>query len=332
MDDIDPGRRLVQIGKTLWSARVNQKIPYSQRVVVVGAEGTDLRVEIGSNRKSAAVTWHQPSYQMAWRDIGIAVGIGCLPLLFYYWQGEPIEWIHIGIGATLAFLVLFYFYWENRRKKALLRVALMMGFTFYPDMESWFPDRPDIFDFGLFMCEGRMGIETPVLTGSFDSNDVLLFDYKYGGGRQYETSKRQTVACFKLHRTIPSFQLIAKAKKFEIVKAHRPVVSSRIHFDKNPTFSKRYSLYASDANAVGAMFYPNIVNFFERQEDWSVNFFERLGHRIVVLVMHGEREDWSVEAGRGWLLVYRHGSTVNPRQIPGFLDETKRIFMLFTKN
>jgi len=195
--------------------------------------------------------------------------------------------------------------WEKNQKKAHHRVALLMGFTSYSDIGVWFQDIPDILEFGLFSwAEDTFGVQTPVLRGSFSSNDVLLFDYVYGQQAQHSCWSRQTVACFKqANITIPNFQLIAK-KNFYVNPDFRTFRGSRIQLENNPTFSKRYSLHASDEHEVRAMFDQIMLDFFAHHEGWSV------------------------EAGRGWLLVYRRGSTVEPAQIPSFLAETKRIFIL----
>ena len=71
-------------------------------------------------------------------------------------------------------------------------------------MEAWLPDSPDIFDVGLFMSEGKEGVQGPILRGSFNGNDVILLNYILGGSSTHDPVRDQTVTCFKLHKnTIP---------------------------------------------------------------------------------------------------------------------------------
>ena len=112
-----------------------------------------------------------------------------------------------------------------------------------------------------------------------------------------------TVACFRLgEKTLPDFDLRPELTYHKVVSAFG---YQDIDFATHPEFSKSYLLRGSDENAIRMLFRPDMLNFFAGQKGWSV------------------------EVRGNWLVVYGLDHTVQPQDLPGFLEQTMRVFRLF---
>ena len=98
----------------------------------------------------------------------------------------------LAVAILLGIILFVYFYQNKKRKEELQRMALEIGFTSYPSIDSIPVDsRPEPLDFP-YVTKDVGGV---ILHGKIDSVDVLIFDHarlEEGG----EDSTTQTVACF----------------------------------------------------------------------------------------------------------------------------------------
>jgi len=186
-----------------------------------------------------------------------------------------------------------------RRNKLLRRVASEIGFTFHTDVSSVLTNNSHPLDhsFPLPRTWDITNVQEGILRGNVSSNEVLLFDFDMG---DEETYKVRTIACFQLHeKASADFELRPKTT-FETVKS--------LFSGTDPEFLGVYVVrWSSDVPPECAQLPEGIGKF--------------------CLPYQG----WFVEVNRGWLFVYRSGCKVRPGELPSFLNETKRIFMLFSK-
>jgi hypothetical protein len=213
------------------------------------------------------------------------------------------ELLLIGIIFVVAGLIVsIVFYLDQKRTKALAQIALQMGFSFRPKDLNLLSE--GFAHLHLFQ-QGHSKTPKNVLKGAANGMETVLFDYSYrvGSGKNSNTY-HQTVCLFHLQdRSLPSFELRPENLLDKLVQVFG---YQDIDFEASPEFSKNYLLRGSDPDVVRALFRPETIHFFKEQGGWSV------------------------EGGSGWLLIYRNNRRVQPEEMRGFLESSRRILSLFT--
>jgi hypothetical protein len=193
-------------------------------------------------------------------------------------------------GAAVAIGVVH----EKRRRAALETVGAGLGLSYQRDgrallgqMRSHIP---------LFQ-RGHSRRARNVLSGEIEDLIVHVFDFSYTirSGKNNRTY-RQTVVVFGGTATgMPAFALAPERFGHRI--AEKLFGMQDIDFEAYPEFSRRYRLSGADEAAIRARFDASLLEFLERQD--------RL----------------NLEAGGGWLVVFRQGRRVKPEGIGAFLEE-----------
>ena len=213
---------------------------------------------------------------------------------YWPWPILPI----IIFSGIIVFVVVGYLF-ERKRSQALEVIASSMGLSFRK--KEKLPQDVKAARFHLF-SQGASNIQN-VMYARVEGIDISLFGYSYAKGR---SRYNQTVAVFcSESRTLPNFDL---RPEHVFHRIGRVFGYQDIDFETHPQFSSNYLLRGEDENAIRKIFTYDILAFFSNNTGLSV---EARGNR---------------------LLVYRHKKRAKPDDIPSFLHEARRIFVLFRES
>ena len=204
------------------------------------------------------------------------------------------------LGAfALMIAIIWVASWKKGKQRAsdLRTVADTLGFHYVGNDSS-----PTVqVNTALFRRGSRRRFRN-VMKGAHGNYQVSIFDYSYTvSGGESSSTYTQTVTAFHQDRQLPLFELRPEGFLDRITEAF---VHRDINFETHPEFSKRYVLRSEDETAIRAMFTPALLSFFE--------------------MLPPERK-WHLEGSGSTLLAYRASSTVPPKEIQTFLDETRAI-------
>ncbi len=213
---------------------------------------------------------------------------------------QPPKFFYLTILITVAIMVailVLVWYSQKWRRDRLERLAQEMGFSFDAKGET----------LGAVGCQGlpllqRAAVLSNVLRGHYNAVETVLLDCQTGRGKQ---AVHQTVACFRLARGLPAFELRPESVFDKIGAA--TLGYQDIDFEANSAFSKSYLLRGADEASIRALFNDTVLRFFEQQKGW-----------------------W-VEAMGDWLGVYRRGRLVSPGKIKSFLEEARGVSQVFAR-
>jgi hypothetical protein len=198
--------------------------------------------------------------------------------------------------VVMAVVIVASVLYSKKRTRELTEVAQRIGFQFIGSGSGpSFPSQPKI-----SMLQRTRGRFNNVMTGSSGGLQISLFDYSYPAGK---SSVTQTVVSFSQDKQLPSFAL--RPENF-LDRIGDALVHNDIDFDSNPEFSKRYLLKSPDEAGVRRLFTPSLLTYLEQLQT-----------------------NWYVEGTGPLLIVYHGGRTVNPSDLPVFLEETSRIARTF---
>lgn len=236
---------------------------------------------------------------------------GRIPPLFASYNFDDV--LPVLLAVVVALLIVRMVIVKLRSKKRIRELqsgALLMGYTFDGEGTALLAQIGDL-PVHLFSI-GTAKIINNVLRGP----GVVLFDYQHttiGGRSKYTT--RQTVAGFSYPgATIPQFRLGPEHWWNKVTDGLISVNTHKlklIHFDSNPTFSKRFHLRGPDEPAIHTFFAPPLLTYLESLP---------------------EKSAWTVEGAGSWLIVYVHGHLTAPAALRAFADETSAIAAQIASN
>ena len=194
-------------------------------------------------------------------------------------------------AVVLTFILLA----RGRRRRGLERAAQEMGFAYEPN--------PSVTGTELLLelplLKRNTGLSN-LMRGSTGMGEVVVLDVRTGGGKQ---ASYRTAALYRLAlKRLPVFELRPE-HLFDKVGA--AFGYKDINFESNPEFSKAYKLQGADEMAVRELFHSGRLMFFEQNKGWSV------------------------EGAGEWLAVYRQVTSVAPKKLRTFVEETGRVVAAF---
>ena len=220
-------------------------------------------------------------------ELIVASGSGVVPGWFYAVMG-------LGIAAFIWWLVQS----DKKRTAKMLSLVTSLGGTFHKEATTA--------DDGLIAgshlaTQGRNRkmfniVELP------PKERCVLFDFQYWQGPigTDGITVVMTVVRFQSDKLlqVPPFVLRPENLGDKVSAA---LGSNDINFPEYAAFSKKYLLRSQDEAAARQFFTPAIIAFFEQEPGW---FAEVSGDR---------------------LFVYRESDIPNPEEIPGFLENRRRV-------
>ena len=225
--------------------------------------------------------------------------------------GTNIEVLCLEIaGGVLALLVLVYFLEEYKRRAALSRIALTMGFSFIPAGDilkaEGLSQLPLFSKSFLDFTKAKN-----VLRGNVDGVEVALFDYRvFRSMREYTTIFwLQTVAALRLSGSVlPLFKLTTLGTR---VLVSKKLLAKRVEFPAHQGFSRRCMLWSPDEEGVRKLFQQKLLDFFAR---WGKRYaVEGEGNWLVISTPVGTKFD----------------TRIKPEQMQSFLGEATEVLRVF---
>jgi len=116
----------------------------------------------------------------------------------------------IGVIAAFILFAIFGSIAEKKRREALAALASRLGFRFSPGKDYSIPDR---FVFLKRIDQGSNRYAFNVLTGAYNGEQVLIFDYHYettstdSKGRRQKTSHYLSIYLFFLPKSFPELTI-----------------------------------------------------------------------------------------------------------------------------
>ena len=224
-------------------------------------------------------------------------------------------WILGFVVLVLATSYLYGRHSSQQRTQKLREIALKLNMTFLPlDPEL---EKEELRFLPLFFKSSR-GFEDAtdsdpaewdvrprdILRGNVDEREIIIFNYTYTtGSHKSSTTHYHTVAAFRVD--LPIFTL--KPEKM-LQKIGAALGMQDIDFDNYPAFSSAYQLSAEDESVVRRIFAAPILRYFSANKDWRV------------------------EAGGGWLIVYKKYFLDTLVDYSKFRDDASEIATLFDQN
>jgi hypothetical protein len=198
------------------------------------------------------------------------------------------------------------FFLRGRRTKNLMNGAVRHGFTFMGNID--FTPKDKFASLRLFTLQSP-GTMKNVL--KYSSPPLWVFDYEYFIPRDQDVG--QTVALFEMSKTDWPPLVVESRKRERFTVAAMRLLTQKIanwqlsykevDFSFNPKFSKHYRVFCG--------------NDQERLKDLiaapALDFF-------------CQNPGWNVEALNQWLLIYRHGKYVKPKELDTFINSVFAIY------
>jgi len=208
--------------------------------------------------------------------------------------------------AFVVVLVWFLMRLENKKKldrmQQMQRCAQTLGFSFTPTSKK----QAKTGGLHLFTL-GHSREALNVMTGERNETGMAVFDYRYiiSGGKSARLF-RQTVARFyPVGLDLPEFNLRPEKLYHKIASM---VGYQDIDFTRHPTFSGQYLLRGTDEEAIRRLFDINVITFFERNPDLSV---DGIGNHLIV---------------------YYHNKRMEPHEMSRFIDLAGQVYDVLRKN
>lgn len=217
---------------------------------------------------------------------------------------------------VVAVVIGLIFYQARKRAQDLERVAQELGLRFEAkEAKEALPDP----GFGALPLFQHSRARSNILSGRRGTGDIFLADVRVGSGKN---SYMQTVACFHLRgRGLPKFELMPESWGHKLAQAFG---YKDIDFESSPEFSRSYQLRGEDETGVRGLFGADLLHFFTGEKGWTV---EGAGDWLCVFFTG---EEGSTVEGAGDR--YRFASTVSPKDIRAFLDETEAVAQQFARS
>jgi hypothetical protein len=218
------------------------------------------------------------------------------------WSGP---WWLIVLGFALALLIGTAVYARRSRRSGFFGAAARLGLAPFLGPVPFNPEERK--GFNLF-SRGYSATWTNLMVDNPDVPSALLFDFSYRFGLRIIASVgySQTVAAFSARLTsLPDFQLTPTTS----LERMAPKLGLQgLYFESRPEFRKRYWLRARDEISVRAIFTDTRIDHLAASDPQAMWYVEKIGR---------------------WLLVYSHGRTYSPADLPGFFVAARAMADLF---
>lgn len=214
-------------------------------------------------------------------------------------QFGPFGFIALALGV-FALIAGLAAYSAHRRTKALQQLAESLGFQFSDtvglELIRNFPR------FQLLMA-GRSQRIANLLSGSTESTQVMMFDWKYvtGSGKNSHTHHTTVIAIQSAELDLSPF-LCRPETVFDWLGL--TFDGRDIDFEDRPLFSKKYHLHGNHESRVRKLFDVEVSEFFEK-------------HEGAYAEGHGE-----------WLIYYQADRAVSPVKLPDRFKEAFQLYVL----
>ena len=171
--------------------------------------------------------------------------------------------ILVGVFAYVAHLQ------AKRRREAFERLAMELGFSFFPDKDSHFAKRYGFLD---HMDDGHRRYAYNRLSGEIEGQKINLFDY------HYETYSRDSKGRRTTHHHYFSIFTLSLPQRFPELNIEREGFFSKIGqalgFDdidfESVEFSKRYKVKSDDKKFAYDFCNAQMIDYLLRQRDLIV--------------------------------------------------------------
>jgi len=217
------------------------------------------------------------------------------------------------IIAVIILIILGALYFEFQRGSEMEKVAKDMGFVFHPGLQT-IPEELEELEFDLF-TQGPPNIKNR-MEGSRDDRRVTILDFTYTsmsaaeGQRDYPVTddhsgfedRSQSVIWIESSATFPDFDLSPTGIHKRTVGARLGL--SRLTFDGRNDFNERYVLLVRNAEQVRRLFSDELIAYL-------------IKHPGLVFESRGKNS-----------LFYRFEDRVDPKAIPGFLEDVLAVMKI----
>jgi hypothetical protein len=212
-------------------------------------------------------------------------------------------WIVIvGVIVFIAALVGVILYFDRRRSKKIEALAQSLGLTFRrkpTEADNTLPA-------GSYLAnEGHGRIVSNVLEAArSDELNFTIFDYQYtiGYGKSSSTYNQTVTRMQSGLFHLPQFILFPETF---FAKMGKMFGKTDINFPESPEFSRKFVLRGDDEAAIRGLFNPALRHALEAQD--------RL----------------TIEGVGDLLFIFRAGRRAKPEELPGKIEQDKRIAALF---
>ena len=212
------------------------------------------------------------------------------------------------IVVLIVFCSFRYLRRKKRRTEQLTHNAERHGFRFEGDLDASPKDKfapLRLFSLGV---QGKM---ENVITGTNPS--TWIFDYEYSIPRDQDVG--QTVILIEMHKAKwPPTVIEVKKKERFTVEAMRLLTKKlanwqlsyrEVDFSNHPEFAKNYRVFCeNDPERLKSLLTAPIL-------EWLV-----------------QNPGWNVETVNRWLLIYRHGQYLKPKEFAAFIKSVLVIYKL----
>jgi len=193
---------------------------------------------------------------------------------------------------------------ESRRQAALTRVAAELGMGFTPE------DRALVNQFGgiAFSLPATSTRATSVMRGTIRGSPVVLLDYHLimPVGNNFETLEL-TVAAFEFaSKPLPVFAAEG-GQSWSRRLINKALADKVIDFHDDPDFKRYFNVTGDDAQAVRWLLGPDTRSFLKDQ-----------------------RTEWIFRSNGRWLVMYRSGKRLKPKDYRAFAQEASEVMLVMT--
>jgi len=144
-----------------------------------------------------------------------------------------------------------------------------------------------------------------VLSGTYASLEVQVFDYSHTSGGSSRTTTAQTVAVYKKNINLPAFALGPGGLAAKIIDA---LEHQNVELSVDKDFSQHYSVRGPDKEKIRALFSDGLVSFVKGLD---------------------RSKSWQIEGSGNSLVIYRFARRVKPSELRDFLQDTSSIAQSF---
>lgn len=156
-----------------------------------------------------------------------------------------------------------------------------------------------------FFLSGSAGFKN-VMTGSYASMNVEIFDYSHTTGSASNTAITiQTVAVYTQNVDFPTFALGPGGLAAKIIGA---LEHQNVDVTSDKEFLRRHSVCGKDKERIQALFSPSLIDFVKQLD---------------------RTKAWQIEGAGNKLVVYRYARQIKPAVLKNFLQETSSIAQSF---
>lgn len=206
----------------------------------------------------------------------------------------------VSILAIMTLIWLGSAYFARRRRLALQQLADSLGFTFLANVGTGL--LMSLPKFTLLQAGRRQQMEN-VLTGSTETTQVMIFDWRYvtGSGKNTQTHVSTIVAIQSAELQLPLWL----CRPESVLDWIGLTFDGRdIDFEDQPLFSKKYHLHGNNEARLRRLFDTDVCAFFEQHAGSYA------------------------EASGEWLIYCRQGKKVAPDQVRDLLRDAFQLHVI----